>query len=75
MHYFTHVSKQDQKSIRYDRILQWLQMAYGISLTYLITCLLSYHKSRDAIASKNTKTSLQDGNVIEYKVVHPNPYL
>ena len=33
MHYFTHVSKQDQKSIRYDSILQWLQMAYGISLS------------------------------------------
>ena len=31
------------------------KMAYAISLTYLLTYLLSYPKSRDAIASKNIK--------------------
>ena len=41
--------EQDQTSNRYDSILQWLRMVYGLRVTYR----LSYPISRDAIASKN----------------------
>ena len=45
--------KQDQTSNRYDSILQWLQMENWLSVSFLLTQLLSYPNSRDAIASKN----------------------
>ena len=41
--------EQDQTSNRYDSILQWLRMVYGLRVTYSH----SYPISRDAIASKN----------------------
>ena len=43
------LEEQDQTSNRYDSILQWLWMVYGLRVTHR----LSYPKSRDAIASKN----------------------
>ena len=45
--------EQDQKSNRYDSILLWLRTENGLLTSDLLTHLLSYPQSRDAIASKN----------------------
>ena len=47
--------KQDQMSNRYDSILQWFWMEYGLSVTDP-----KYPKSRDAIESKKI------GNMISW---------
>ena len=56
-------------STRCDNILQWLRMENWIN--HLLTHLLSYPKSRDAIVSKNLSQTYLTSNFIFGLILQP----